>query len=94
MTVVDSLTPFELPFDAYGLYYRIWVMVQLWAIPPRHECRSLLALLDELQNRSLKVRRLHMDDFQAALARIKSPVTQADLDRFAAWSEEFGEDFS
>lgn len=22
-------------------------MVQLWAIPPRHECRGLLALLDE-----------------------------------------------
>ena len=25
-------------------------MVQLWAIPPRHECRGLLALLDEYLN--------------------------------------------
>jgi len=49
---------------------------------------------EELRKRSLRVRPLSMDDFRSAITRIKSPVTQADLDRFTEWSEEFGEDFS
>ncbi len=69
----------------------MWTMIR----DENTDLHSLATLsFEELQKRSLKVRPLSTDDFKQALARIKSPVTQTDLDRFAAWSEEFGEDFS
>lgn len=69
----------------------MWTMIR----DKNRNLHSLATLsFEELQKRSLKVRPLSTDDFTQALARIKSPVTRADLDRFTAWSEEFGEDFS
>lgn len=69
----------------------MWTMIR----DENTELHNLASLpFDELQKRSLKVRALSMDDFDSAIARIKSPVTRPDLDLFTHWSEEFGEDFS
>ena len=46
---------------------------------------------EELNRRSLKVRPLEDADFKAAFDKIKSPVTEDDLEAYDSWNIEFGE---
>lgn len=46
---------------------------------------------EELNRRTLKVRPLENDDFKAAFDKIKSPVTEDDLETYDSWNVEFGE---
>lgn len=45
---------------------------------------------EELQKKTLKAGPLTMEDFTQAIARIKSPVTLADLKRQEDWNKQFG----
>lgn len=46
---------------------------------------------EDLIKRHLKIRALNMNDFHQAFEKIKSPVTKADIERYAKWNDEFGE---
>jgi katanin p60 ATPase-containing subunit A1 len=46
---------------------------------------------DELKERSLKVRALCAGDFEDAFEKIKSPITESDIQRYHEWNENFGE---
>jgi len=46
---------------------------------------------EDLIKRHLKIRALNMNDFHQAFEKIKSPVTKADIERYAEWNEKFGE---
>ncbi len=45
---------------------------------------------EELQKKTLKAGPLTMEDFTQAIARVKSPVTLADLKRQEDWNKQFG----
>jgi len=45
---------------------------------------------EELQKKTLKAGPLFMEDFMQAIARIKSPLTPADLKRQDDWNKQFG----
>lgn len=45
---------------------------------------------EELQKKTLKTGPLSMEDFTRAIARVKSPLTPADLKRHEEWSKQFG----
>lgn len=65
----------------------IWNMIRD-ANPSLHKLAELP--YDELRKRSLKTRALEMDDFEAAFKKIKSPLTEKDVERYERWNEEFG----
>lgn len=46
---------------------------------------------DELKERSLKVRGLRAGDFEDAFEKIRSPITESDIQRYREWNESFGE---
>lgn len=46
---------------------------------------------EELKRRTLNVRPLEVNDFMAAFEKIKSPVTEDELEAYDSWNEEFGE---
>jgi len=46
---------------------------------------------DELKKRCLKVRPLMRSDFTGALEKIRSPVTEDDLEHYEQWNSEYGE---
>ena len=45
---------------------------------------------EELQKKTLKTGPLSMEDFTQSIARVKSPLTPADLKRHEDWSRQFG----
>lgn len=44
----------------------------------------------DIQKKTLRVSPLVMDDFSQAIAKIKSPLTAEDLQRFEKWNKQFG----
>lgn len=65
----------------------IWHMIRE-ENPNLHELASLP--YEELKKRKLKVRGLRMQDFEEAMAKIKSPLKKSDIERYEKWNEEFG----
>ena len=66
----------------------VWVMIR----SENPELYKLAELpFEELKKRTLKIRPLETSDFDEAFKKVKSPLTEKDIERYEKWAEEFGE---
>jgi len=66
----------------------IWNMI-------RDENKGLEKLInlpyEKLKERSLNIRAMEMEDFYNAFGKVKSPLTEKDIEKYEKWNSEYGE---